>query len=87
MGFLPCGLLEKPTGNGVVAGGVVAGGVGWRVEQPLKKVELNRKLTPIDLLFEYGKVYHVDLGEQRMITEVPKKIRGSGGEIWVVHIP
>ena len=37
--------------------------------------ELNRKPTPIDLLFKYGKVYHVDLGEHSMASEVPKKVR------------
>jgi len=26
MGFLPCGLLEKPAGNGVMAGWI-----GWKV--------------------------------------------------------
>ena len=41
----------------------------------MKKAGLNRKLTPIDLLFKYGKVYHVDLGEHSMISEVPKKVR------------
>ncbi len=46
-----------------------------KLEQLLKKAELNRKLTPIDLLFNYGKVYHVDLGDRNMITEVPKKVR------------
>ncbi len=46
-----------------------------KLEQILKKGELNRKMTPIDLLFKYGKVYHVDLGDRGMITEVPKKVR------------
>lgn len=46
-----------------------------KLEQLLKKAGLNRKLTPIDLLFKYGKVYHVDLGEHSMISEVPKKVR------------
>ncbi|HUV80436.1 MAG TPA: hypothetical protein VMW40_06405 [Candidatus Bathyarchaeia archaeon] len=45
-----------------------------KLEQLLKKAELNRKRTPIDLLFKYGKVYHVDLGEHSMISEVPKKV-------------
>ncbi|MBC8521548.1 MAG: hypothetical protein ISS94_03065 [Candidatus Syntrophoarchaeum sp.] len=40
-----------------------------------KKAELNRKLTLVDLLFKYGKVYHVDLKDHSMITEVPKKVR------------
>ncbi len=46
-----------------------------KLEQLLKKAGLNRKLTPIDLLFKYSKVYHVDLGEHSMISEVPKKVR------------
>ena len=54
------------------------------VIQILKKAEsrgyrlLNRthmKLTPIDLLFKYGKVYHVDLRDRSMVTEVPKKLK------------
>jgi len=32
-------------------------------------------MTPIDLLFKYGKVYHVDLEDRSMVTEVPKKAR------------
>jgi len=46
-----------------------------KLEQILKKGELNRKMTPVDLLFKYGKVYHVDLGDRGMVTEVPKKVR------------
>ena len=47
-----------------------------KLEQVLKKAELNRRMTPIDLLFKYSKVYHVDLGEQGGgVTEVPKKVR------------
>ena len=46
-----------------------------KLEQILKKGELNRKMTPIDLLFKYGKVYHVDLEDRGMVTEVPKKVR------------
>ena len=46
-----------------------------KLEQLLKKVELNCKLTPVDLLFKYGKVYHVNLKDHSMITEVPKKVR------------
>ena len=46
-----------------------------KLEQILKKGELNRKMTPVDLLFKYGKVYHVDLGDRSMVTEVPRKVR------------
>ncbi len=45
-----------------------------KLEQILKKGELDRKMTPVDLLFKYGKVYHVDLGDHGMVTEVPKKV-------------
>ena len=41
----------------------------------MKKGELNRTMTPIDLLFKYGKVYHVDLGDRSIVTEVPRKVR------------
>ncbi len=46
-----------------------------KLEQILKKGELNRNMTPVDLLFKYGKVYHVDLGDRSMVTEVPKRVR------------
>lgn len=31
-------------------------------------------VAPVDLLFKFGKVYHYDLGEQELISEVPKKV-------------
>ncbi|NQE06220.1 hypothetical protein C5S32_10160 [ANME-1 cluster archaeon GoMg1] len=46
-----------------------------KLEQILKKAELNHKFTPIDLLFKYSKVYHVNLKDHSMISEVPKKVR------------
>jgi transposase len=46
-----------------------------KLEQLLKKAELNHKFTPIDLLFKYSKVYHLEMRGRRMITEVPKKVR------------
>ena len=45
-----------------------------KLELALKKAELNSKISPTDLLFEFGKVYHIDIGEQEVITEVPKKL-------------
>lgn len=45
-----------------------------KIELTLKKAELNSKYSPKDLLFEFGKVYHIHLGEQEVITEVPKKL-------------
>ena len=46
-----------------------------KLELLLKKAKLNRKMTPIDLLFEFSKVYHIDFGENEMVMEVPKKVR------------
>ena len=45
------------------------------IENLLKKAGLNRKITPIDLLHKYSMVYHIDLKEEGLITEVPKKVR------------
>jgi transposase len=45
-----------------------------KLEQLLKKAELNHKFTPIDLLFKYSKVYHLEMRGRGMITEVPKKV-------------
>lgn len=45
------------------------------IENLLKKAGLNNKITPIDLLHKYGRVYHIDLKEGGLITEVPKKVR------------
>ena len=45
-----------------------------KLELALKKAELNSKISPTDLLFEFGKVYHIELGEQEVITVVPKKL-------------
>ena len=45
-----------------------------KLEQLLKKAELDRKITPIDLLFKYSRVYHLDIGENSIVTEVPKKV-------------
>lgn len=45
------------------------------IENLLKKAGLNRKITPIDLLHKYSRVYHIDLKDGGLITEVPKKVR------------
>jgi len=44
-----------------------------KLESILKKVDLNKKMTPIDLLFELSKIYHVDFGINGQVTEIPKK--------------
>jgi len=43
-------------------------------EQLLKNAEPIHKFTPIDLLFKYSKVYHLEMGGRGMIAEVPKKV-------------
>jgi len=45
------------------------------MENLLKKAELNHKITPIDLLHKYSRIYHIDFKEGGVITEVPKKVR------------
>ena len=32
-------------------------------------------MTPMDLLFEFSKIYHIDFGEDDAVMEIPKKIR------------
>ena len=32
-------------------------------------------MTPVDLVFKYGKVYHVDSGARGVVTEAPKNVR------------
>jgi hypothetical protein len=46
-----------------------------KLELLLKKAKLNKRMTPIDLLFEFSKVYHIEFGENGGVMEVPKKIR------------
>ena len=46
-----------------------------KLELLLKKAELNKKMTPVDLIFEFSKVYHIDFGKIGRVMEVPKKIR------------
>ena len=58
-----------------------------KLEQLLRNAELNRKMTPIDLLFKYGKVYHVDLEGRGMITEVPKKVFDLDGRLGLGIFP
>ena len=46
-----------------------------KLEILLKKAGLNKKTTPSDLIFEFGKVYYINFGESGKVMEVPKKIR------------
>lgn len=46
-----------------------------KIKSLLKKANLNRTMTPMDLLFEFSKIYHIDFGEEDAIMEIPKKVR------------
>ena len=46
-----------------------------KIESLLKKAKLNKNITPIDLLFEFSKIYHIDFGEDSAVMEIPKKVR------------
>ncbi len=41
----------------------------------LKKAELNRKISPMDLGLQYSKVYHLEIGDRELISEIPKKVK------------
>jgi transposase len=45
------------------------------IHQLIKKAGLDNKLSPIDLLEEYSKVYRVDCGDKVLLSEVPKKVQ------------
>jgi len=46
-----------------------------KIESLLKKAKLNKNMTPMDLLFEFSKIYHIDYGEETFVMEIPKKVR------------
>lgn len=58
-----------------------------RLELLLKKAKLNKKMTPIDLLFEFSKVYHIDFGENGRVLEVPKKVREIEAKLGLTLFP
>ena len=41
----------------------------------IKQAEMTAHLSPKGLLIKLSKVYAVELGEERQITEVPKQVR------------
>ena len=53
----------------------------------LKKAELNRKMSPGDLLLQYSKVYHVRIGDRTLISEVPKKVRDLDSKLGLSLFP
>ena len=40
----------------------------------LRKADIPKRLSPMDLLEEFSKVYIVKVSEREMISEVPKKV-------------
>jgi hypothetical protein len=46
-----------------------------KLEGMLKKAGLSRKISPMDLLLQYSKVYNIDFGDTSVTSEVPKKVR------------
>ena len=45
------------------------------IHQLIKKAGLESKLSPLDVLEQYSKVYQVDCGDTVRLSEVPKKVR------------
>jgi transposase len=58
-----------------------------KMEMLLKKANLNKKMTTIDLLFEFSKVYHVDFGEGGRVMEIPKKIKDIEAKLGLCVFP
>ena len=58
-----------------------------RLEMLLKKANLNKKMTTIDLLFEFSKVYHINFGEEGRVMEVPKKIKDIEAKLGLSIFP
>lgn len=58
-----------------------------KLELLLKKAELNRKMTPIDLLLEFSKVYYINFGETGKVMEVPKKVRDIEAKLGIKIFP
>ena len=45
-----------------------------KIEFAIKKKDLLHKLSPLDVLEEFAKVYMIKDGEREIISEVPKKV-------------
>jgi hypothetical protein len=58
-----------------------------RLEGLLKNAELNRKMSPMDLLLQYSKVYHVQIGDRALISEVPKKVMDLDKRLGIYGFP
>jgi hypothetical protein len=58
-----------------------------KLELLLKKAGLNKKITPLDLIFEFSKVYYINFGESGKVMEIPKKIRDIEAKLGSEPIP
>ena len=58
-----------------------------KLEEMLKKAELNQKMSPGDLLLQYSKVYHVKIGDRTLISEVRKKVRDLDSKLGLSLFP
>ena len=58
-----------------------------KLEQLLKIAKLNHKFTPIDMLFKYSKVYHLEMRECGIITKIPKKVMDLDGALGLYMFP
>jgi hypothetical protein len=58
-----------------------------KLEMLLKKANLNKKMTTIDLLFEFSKVYYINFGEEGRVMEVPKKIKDIEAKLGLSIFP
>jgi transposase len=58
-----------------------------KLEEMLKKAELNQKMSPGDLLLQYSKVYHVRIGDRTLISEVPRKVRDLESKLGLSLFP
>jgi len=58
-----------------------------KLEQHLKNAKLNHKFTPIDLLYKYSKVYHLEIRGRGIISEVPKKVMDLDEALGLLMFP
>jgi hypothetical protein len=58
-----------------------------KLEEMLKKAELNWKMSPGDLLLQYSKVYHVRIGYLTPISKVPKEVRDLDSKLGLGLLP
>ncbi|MDQ1282559.1 MAG: hypothetical protein QG666_348 [Euryarchaeota archaeon] len=58
-----------------------------KLESLLKKAGLNGKISPLDLLLQYSKVFHLEIGDKGLISEVPKKLRDLEKKIGIHVFP